>query len=504
MPARLLVVDDEPDMEALCLQRFRKRIRAGELSFEFVSNGALALRALDADPAIDVVLTDINMPEMNGLTLLGKIQELHRPLKTIVISAYGDMQNIRTAMNRGAFDFLLKPIDFDDLTTTIEKTIQIVGQLKDGLEAQQRTRELEDRNRFVREVFGRYVSEQVVTRLLDAPEGLQLGGERRRVTTMMVDVRGFTALAERLGPEDVVFLLNKYLKVAVDIIHKYDGTINEIMGDGLLVFFGAPIARGDEAKAAIASAVELQIAVDRLNYENLAAGLPGMRVGIGIHSGMAVVGNIGSEKRSKYAAVGSSVNLACRIESHTVGGQILISEATKNEAEPDVQVGRRIEILAKGVSTPIPVYEVRGIDGRYGLVMPDRTDDQCCMPVDAAIGYAVVDGKTVGTERQDGVCIRLSDRLAIIRATVPPAPHSNLKLWLQDGGGQAMAGECYGKALHDGVRAEGCFAVIYTYADPDFLSSVSRVLDRVAPEVAAGRCGARTCEDRLWCNACDI
>ncbi len=133
MPLKILVVDDEPDLEILMRQRFRRRLRSRDLEFLFAGDGMEALQALDLHDDVDIVLTDINMPRMDGLTLLGKIRELERLLKVVIVSAYGDMGNIRTAMNRGAFDFVTKPIDFDDLELTIEKTYREVNVLRQAL-----------------------------------------------------------------------------------------------------------------------------------------------------------------------------------------------------------------------------------------------------------------------------------------------------------------------------------------------------------------------------------
>ena len=135
MPVKILVVDDEPDLEPLILQRFRRRIRSDEFLFHFAANGTQALSTLESNPDINIVLTDINMPQMDGLTLLSHLAELDRLLKAVVISAYGDMDNIRTAMNRGAFDFLTKPIDFNDLEITIDKTIRELESLREGVRA---------------------------------------------------------------------------------------------------------------------------------------------------------------------------------------------------------------------------------------------------------------------------------------------------------------------------------------------------------------------------------
>ena len=124
MSARILVVDDEPDLEQLIVQRFRRQIRDGSMSFAFAHDGVSALEVLDADPSVDMVISDINMPRMDGLTLLARLQERPGNLSTIIVSAYGDISNVRTAMNRGAFDFVMKPIDFADLEATIAKTLR--------------------------------------------------------------------------------------------------------------------------------------------------------------------------------------------------------------------------------------------------------------------------------------------------------------------------------------------------------------------------------------------
>lgn len=137
MAYKILVVDDEPDLQHLVRQNFRRKIRSGEMEFLFAENGKSALNQIDEYPDIDMVLSDINMPEMDGLTLLGKIQEKNNLLKSVVVSAYGDMDNVRKAMNNGAFDFVTKPIDFDDLTATIEKTLKEVTQLKEALKSKE-------------------------------------------------------------------------------------------------------------------------------------------------------------------------------------------------------------------------------------------------------------------------------------------------------------------------------------------------------------------------------
>ena len=214
----------------------------------------------------------------------------------------------------------------DDLETVLELTTDH-GDANEA-DLQKQAEALARRSQFIRETFGRYVSEQVVTQLLDAPEGLELGGAKRKVTILMSDLRGFTALAECLEAQEVMTFLNRYLEAMVDVILAYRGTIIEILGDGLLVLFGAPLSRDDDAERAVACALAMQLRMDESNAPNRRAGLPDVEMGIGIHTGEVVVGNIGSQQRTKYGVVGSAVNLTGRLESYTTGGQILISPTT--------------------------------------------------------------------------------------------------------------------------------------------------------------------------------
>jgi class 3 adenylate cyclase len=185
--------------------------------------------------------------------------------------------------------------------------------------------QLERRNQFIRETFGRYTSDDIVEVLLDMPEGLKLGGEKRQLTLLMSDLRGFTALAERLEATQVVALLNYYLSSMIEIIQRNGGTIDDIIGDAILVLFGAPVAMPDAAQRAVCCGLEMQKAMQEVNEYNFQKGWPEIEMGIALHTGEAVAGNIGSTKRSKYGVIGQPVNLTARIESFTVGGQVLVS-----------------------------------------------------------------------------------------------------------------------------------------------------------------------------------
>lgn len=243
--------------------------------------------------------------------------------------------------------------------------------LKDTLETQEllikHRNELKEKNEFVRRVLGRYVTDEVAEHVLSAPEELHLGGERREVTILMSDLRGFTVMSDRLTPEKVVMVLNHYLHHMVEIALKWGGTIDEIIGDALLIIFGAPLPLEDHAVRAASCAIDMQLRMAEVNASLKAEGLPSIACGIGLNTGEVVVGNIGSEKRMKYSVVGSPVNLTARIESLTIGGQILASEATTSALGQRGRVDGKLRVNMKGFDKPVTIYEIGGIDD---LIVP--------------------------------------------------------------------------------------------------------------------------------------
>ncbi len=283
----------------------------------------------------------------------------------------------------------------------------------------------------MRKTFGRYLTNEVVANLLETPSGLKLGGERRKVTVLVSDLRGFSAFSERLPPEQVVTLLNYYLAAMADVIDEHKGTINELIGDGIFVLFGAPIARPDDAQRAIACAVGMQLAMQPVNAQNRQLGLPEIEMGIGIHTGEVVAGNIGSQKRAKYTVIGSHVNLAARIESYTVGGQILISEAVLRDANCDVQVDGQLDVEPKGIREPITLYEVTGIGGKYNLFLPQTTATLTRLDPAIALEYTVLEGKHAIGNLFLGQLIQLSPTEAELQTDHPLELLSNLKIHLK-------------------------------------------------------------------------
>jgi adenylate cyclase len=342
MTAQILVVDDEPDLEALILQKFRNQIRNGAVSFRFARDGVEALATLKAAGGIDLVVTDINMPRMDGLSLLQKLQESEEKISTIVVSAYGDMSNIRTAMNRGAFDFVTKPIDFVDLETTIAKTMRHIEFLREARERQAGAER-------AYASLSRYFSPNLAQQLATDTDAIELAGQRREIATLFTDVAGFTALVETLEPSVLGPLLNDYLAGMTDIVFAYDGTVAKIVGDALHVLFGAPGEQPDHADRAVQCALALDVYAQsfRVRWQKKGVGLGITR--IGVHAGPAIVGNFGGGRFFDYTAYGDTINVAARLEAANkqLGTSICVS-ATLASKVRDFQ-GRPIgDLMLRG------------------------------------------------------------------------------------------------------------------------------------------------------------
>ncbi len=335
----------------------------------------------------------------------------------------------------------------DDLEVMLEMTTEHADVVEEELQA--RAEELEAQSQFVRDTFGRYVSEDVVAQLLDDPEGLVLGGEKRTVTIMMSDLRGFTAVAERLDPQEVMSFLNRYLEAMVNVILSYQGTIIEILGDGLLVLFGAPISRDDDAQRAVACAVSMQLQMEGVNALLREENLPEIEMGIGIHTGDVVVGNIGSEQRTKYGVVGSAVNLTGRVESYTTGSQILVSPTTYAETVELLTIRQDMMVEPKGVPEPITIYDVGGIGGSHQLFLPDHHDQLDALVQNISVKFTVLEGKFAGQEVVLGHLVKLGAKVAELHCEKPVAALSNLKLEVMYPDGQPVPGDLFAKVLGD-------------------------------------------------------
>lgn len=345
MITKILVADDEPDLEMLIKQKFRQKIREKEYEFVFAVNGKDALEKIAEHKNIDVLLSDINMPEMDGLTLLSKVNESSPLIKSVVVSAYGDMDNIRTAMNRGAFDFITKPINFEDLTLTMEKTIRQVDNIKETLKA------VKENN-----IMKMYVDENVLNFMGSREfESSLIANETIEATIVFIDICSFTSISEKEKPDTVVTLLNNYFDVIVKEIIAQNGYIDKFIGDAIMAVF-----RGEFH---IDRAIDACLAV-RDQIEKLPV-LPGNdsfkpKVSIGLNSGEMISGNIGSVslKRLDYTVIGDIVNTAQRLQSVAEAGQIYINESCYEKIKESFECKKVGDVKMKNKSNPENVYEV--------------------------------------------------------------------------------------------------------------------------------------------------
>jgi adenylate cyclase len=346
MKAKILVVDDEADLQLLIKQKFRRQIREQQYEFIFAENGLKALEMLVEHPDVDMVLSDINMPEMDGLTLLIRLGETSPLLKSVIVSAYGDMDNIRTAMNRGAFDFLTKPIDFRDLEVTMEKTLLYVAQLKETLKA---VRENDILRMYVDASVLQFMTQETFEKSLMTSENIE-------GTVVFMDMCGFTAISEKEQPDRVVKLINKYFDVMVKEIIAQGGHVDKFMGDAVMAVF-----RGDyHLDRAVESSLAVRNHINGFKEELSDQSGYFPKVSIGINSGEMVSGNIGSAalKRLDYTVIGDVVNVAQRLQSIAKPGQVVVAEPAYEKLKEAFQCTVIGEVSLKNKSNPVLIYEV--------------------------------------------------------------------------------------------------------------------------------------------------
>jgi adenylate cyclase len=296
-------------------------------------------------------VSDINMPRMDGLSLLARLQETEDKKSTIIVSAYGDMSNIRTAMNRGAFDFLTKPIDFGDLEMTIDKTIRHVEMMR---EARRRQAEAERAHASL----SRYFSPQIASRLAAIGDSDGMEVHWREVAAIFTDITGFTSLVETAAPEVLGALLNEYVGGMTDVVFAHEGTVAKIIGDAIQILFNAPGDQPDYAKRAIACAHDLDAWAQAFRERWKAKGVNFGATRIGVHAGPALVGNFGGSRFFDYTAYGDTINTAARLEAANkfLGTRICVSAVVANGAG-DFR-GRPVgDLMLRGRSEPLRAYE---------------------------------------------------------------------------------------------------------------------------------------------------
>ena len=348
----ILIVDDQAESREI----IRRHLEKNHHRVLEANSGKQMLNVLEQED-IDLILLDLILPEMDGHELLDRLKRntKWRAIPVIVVSGNKDTDRVIRCIEAGAEDFLFKPIN----------PIVLHARISAGVERKrwhdkehQYQQELERNQAFIRKIFGRYVSEEIADTLLENPDALDLGGKQCKATIMMADIRGFTPIAEKLPPQQVVRLLNNYLGAMSDIIKEHHGTVNEFIGDAILAIFGAPTSHEDDSDRAIQCALAMQAAMKDINQQNEFYNLPHIEIGISLNTGPVVAGNIGSLTRTKYGVVGHTVNQTARIEDICPAGKILISETTLKDAKAILSIGESQTIQAKGILEAINIFQL--------------------------------------------------------------------------------------------------------------------------------------------------
>jgi class 3 adenylate cyclase len=458
---RILIVEDTPAN----IQTLAAILKEHGYLISVATNGRQALEVV-ARVRPDLILLDVMMPEMDGFETCRRLKaaEEWRQIPVIFLTAKTEIADLVQGFELGAVDYVAKPFNAHELLARVN-THLTMDELRHSLAS--KNAELARAHELVRRAFGRYVSEEVATSILQSPEGLELGGEERTVTILMSDLRGFTALAARLTPQEVIGFLNLYLEAMVEVISRYGGTIDEIIGDAILVIFGAPLPSEDHAARAVACALAMQLAMADVNQRLMAKGAAALEMGIGINTGPVIVGNIGSLRRTKYAAVGTHVNLAGRIESFTTGGQILISEHTRAAIATSLRIDGQFSVEPKGATRSLELHEVGAIGEPFNLSLPLRTESLAPLPQPLPITFTVLEEKFLGRTVHAGRLLAVSASEAGIECDQPLAALCNLKLELAPVAEANPGGEIYAKVIGTTDTAPRLTRLRFTSVSPE-------------------------------------
>jgi len=337
----ILLVDDSPSVRML----LEDRLSEEGYSVVAADNGRSALEAL-SDFLPDLVITDITMPEMDGFGLCRKLKEDAnlKDVPVIMLTAATEEKEVCQGLGLGVSDYIRKPFSPTELILRVQNIL----------------RGTREKNR-LKEVFSRHTSPEVVCELLEKPDDLMLSGELRQVTVLFADIRGFTRMVSGAEPAEIVSELNLNLTVMSEAVIEHGGTLDKFLGDGIMALFGAPLAHDNDDERAVRAAIEMQRKVKAINQERTSDGRVAMWVGIGIASGPAVVGNIGSNLRMEYTAIGDCVNMASRLQALARGGEIIISEDVFGKCPSELGASPLSPVVIKGKPDPVAVYSLMGI-----------------------------------------------------------------------------------------------------------------------------------------------
>lgn len=348
-PSHILVVDDElPNLELLRAQL----TRAGYV-VEMAKSGQEALERVEQNIP-DLVLLDVVMPKVDGFEVCSLLKNdvRTRLIPVVMITGLEDKQYKIRALEVGADDFLKKPFDFYELLARVRSLLRIKA-LHDRLEKQ---------NALLHNVLTRYMAEDLTNHILHDPEKyLKLGGESRIVTVLFADIRGFTRFSERYTPTHVVDVLNMVFAELTKVVFEYGGTFDKYLGDAIMAFFGAPVSYEDDSLRAVRAALAMQTVFDDIVEKNVHHGIKDLGLGIGMNTGEAIVGNVGSEKVMDYTVIGDTANVAKRLQEIAVKGQIIIGETTYHIVKEHVTAEELLQQYVEGRDDPVIYYHLKDL-----------------------------------------------------------------------------------------------------------------------------------------------
>lgn len=383
-------------------------------------------------------------------TILDAVTDTNQPHHAVVTYRTADREKILSVKT----SYLKKGSSPKGLTMVFGDISELY-ELRDSVKAMEQIRELnsqlEIRNQLISRTFGLFLSDEIVNRLLDTPDGLMLGGTKMDVTIMMSDLRGFTAMSERMDPANLIDMLNHYLGTMTEIIQRRRGTIIEFIGDGIMAIFGAPAVYEEHASCAAAAALEMQAAMEEVNAWNMERDYPPLEMGIGLDSGEVIIGNIGSEKRMKYGAVGSHVNLCGRIESYTVGGQILISPSLRERIGESLEIVSEMRVLPKGADTELVLSHVTGIGAPYNVYISRKAEEQETLPKPLPVLFYRIRDKHTEEKAGFGGIVSVSSSSAVLETAEKLDLYENIQI--------EAGGRLFSKVIE---RREDSFLLQYT------------------------------------------
>ena len=388
--------------------------------------GSLAYRWLNEDPgAAALFWYGVRIILLVGIILGFMMLTLRSFLNRRIIlplEAIASANRMFQEDNPGSIQYVFPPDTPREIAEIVHTREQMINRLMETLENR---RKLVD---FIRETFGRYLSSKVVDEILESPQGHRVGGRRATVSILMADLRGFTQLSENRDPEEMIRLLNRYLRRMSEVILGYDGIIDEILGDAVLAVFGVPESRADDTYRAVACGIAMQNALVDLNAQLLEEGYSALEMGIGINTGSVIVGNIGSELRIKYGVVGAAVNSAAGIESNAVGGQVLIGETTYLQTGDKVSVEPAHAVVRKGMKRPLVFYPVSAMAAPWSLELKTRRHEAGGAEISLPFYWWEIVDKMVSGEARTGETLWVNENEMTVQADAPLKPFTDIKL----------------------------------------------------------------------------